>query len=194
MEEKLDGLMALLASRQAGNGASSSESSSAPSQPTTLSLPEADAQAFTHPFASSVSSITSSLPHSLRAQPLIGFNAFVFPNFDPFQDVISKGIVEFRQAEESIRFFQSKASRFPFVLVPPKMALDSLRREKPFLLLSILCSAASSDEKLQSQLELELRESLSRRVIVNGEKSLDLLQGVLVYLTWCVSHAQKRNA
>lgn len=74
------------------------------------------------------------------------------------------------------------------------MTLDSLRREKPFLLLSILSSAASSNEKLQSQLELELRESLSRRVIVHGEKSLDLLQGVLVYLTWCVSRVQKRNA
>jgi hypothetical protein len=189
MEEKLDGLMALLTSRQAGKDATPLESSSTPSQPTTVSLPAADAQAFTHPFVSSVSSISSSRPDNFRAQqPLSAFNGFSFPNFDPFQDVISKGIVEFGQAEESIRFFQSKASHFPFVLVPPKMTLDSLRREKPFLLLSILSCAASSNEKLQDQLELELRESLSRRVIVNGEKSLDLLQGVLVYLTWYVSH------
>lgn len=83
-----------------------------------------------------------------------------------------------------MRIFQSKASNFPFVLVPPKMTLDSLRREKPFLLLSILTFAAFSNEKLQLKLELELRQSLSKRIIVDSEKSLDLLQGVLVYLAW----------
>jgi hypothetical protein len=191
MEEKLDELMAMLASRQKGEEASPSESSPAPSQPTkSLSRPDTDSQAFSHPFASSVSSLSSSRADNLKAQQPLPI--FSFPNFDPFNDVISKGILDFGQAEQSVRFFQSKSSDFPFVLVPSKMTLDSLRREKPFLLLSILSFAAFSNEKLQLRLELELRESLSKRLIVHSEKSLDLLQGVMVYLAWYESPVQKR--
>jgi hypothetical protein len=186
MEEKLDGLMALLASRQTGNAASPSESSSTPSQPpTAVSPPETELQIFTHPISSSVSSISFSRSDDFRSQQ--SMPVFSFPNFDQFNDVISKGIVSVTQAEKSIRYFQSKAPHFPFILVPPKMGLDAFRRERPFFLLSILSFAAHHNEKLQLRLELELRESLSKRVIVNCEKSLDLLQGVLVYLGWYAS-------
>ena len=186
MEEKLDGLMALLASRQAGKETSPSESSSAPSQPpAAVSPPETALQAFPHPISSSVSSVSFSRSDDFRSQQ--SMPVFTFPAFDQFNDVISRGIISTNQAEKSIRYFQSRALHFPFVLVPPKMSLDALRRERPFLLLSLLSFAAHHNEKLQLRLELELRESLSKRVIVNCEKSLDVLQGVLVYLAWCVS-------
>lgn len=183
MEEKLDGLMALLTSRQAGKEASPSESSSAPSQPpSAITPPETELQAFPHPISSSVSSVSFSRSDDFRSQQSLP--VFTFPNFDQYNDIISKGIVSTNQAEKSIRYFQSRASHFPFILVPEKMSLDAFRRERPFFLLSILSFAAHHNEKLQLRLELELRESLSKRVIVNCEKSLDLLQGVLVYLAW----------
>jgi hypothetical protein len=185
MEERLDGLMALLASKQAGEEASPSETSSAPSQPRiAVSPPETGLQAFTHPISSSVSLVSFSGSEDFRPQQSLP--VFAFPNFDQFNDAISKGLVSITQAEKSVRYFQSRASHFPFVLVPPKWTLDSLRRERPFLLLSILSFAAHQNEKLQHRLELELRESLSKKVIVHCEKSLDLLQGVLLYLAWYI--------
>jgi hypothetical protein len=184
MEEKLDGLMALLAARQAGEEASPSNTSSAPSQPPrAVSPPQTELQAFTHPISSSVSSVSLSRSENFRSQQPLP--VFSFPNFPQFNDAISKGLVSATQAEKSVQYFQSRASHFPFVLVPSKWTLDSLRRERPFLLLSILSFAAHHNEKLQLRLELELRESLSKKVIVNCEKSLDLIQGVLVYLAWC---------
>jgi hypothetical protein len=186
IEEKLDGLMALFASRQTGKEATLSASSSAPPQPTTsISLPATNSQSFLDPSASSASPLSCSRFDNPRAQQPL--SSFSFPNFDLFNDVISKGIIGIEQAEESVRFFQSKTSSFPFVIVLPKMTLDALRRDRPFLLLSIITFGAFSNEKLQIQLELELRESLSKRIIVNCEKSLDLLQGLLVYLAWYVS-------
>lgn len=183
MEEKLDGLMALLVARQSGKEASPSKSSSVASQPAPASSPsETLNQAFTHPISSSVSPVSFSRSDGSRHQHSLPL--FSFPNFDPFNDVISKGMVTFSQAEEFVRYFQSRASNFPFVLVPPKMNLDSLRRERPFFLLAILSFSAHKNEKLQDRLEIELRESLSRRIIVNCEKSIDILQGVLVYLAW----------
>lgn len=188
MEEKLDGLMALLASRQTGKEASSpsESSSSGPSQPiASISPPGTEIRAFTHPISSSVSSVSFSRSENFRPQQSLP--VFSFPNFDQFNDVISKGFVSTAQAEKSVRYFQSRASHFPFVLVPPKWTLDSLRRERPFFLLSLLSFASHHNEKLQLRLELELRESLSKRVIVHCEKSLDLLQGVLIYLAWYAS-------
>ncbi|RDL34975.1 uncharacterized protein BP5553_06906 [Venustampulla echinocandica] len=109
-------------------------------------------------------------------------------------DPISKSIISFEQAENSIQVFRSKAARFPFVLVSSQMSLDSLRRERPFLLLSILTFASQKNAKIQDQLELELKEYLSKKVIVNGEKSLDLLQGLLVYLAWgCLQELEYRR-
>lgn len=114
---------------------------------------------------------------------------FQFSNvvFDGFQDSISKGYVSFEQAELSLQAFQAQASNFPFVVVDPTIGLDILRRKRPFLLLSILTYAASWNLSLQRQLETELKASLCKKVIMDGEKSLDLLQGLLVYLNWLVS-------
>lgn len=223
MEEKLDGLLALLAQRQGGVEqvaiATPSDSSSTPSVPTPiLSLPEVDTQTYSQTFAASSSSSSprpSTLPFFPPVQASGSFATpgmwttavsqkdglgsqqmlpvFLFPNFDPFNDVISKGVIAFEHAEQSLQLFKSKASQFPFVVTPPKMTLDALRRDRPFLLLSILTVTESSNEKLQLQLELELRETLSKKVIVHGEKSLDLLQGVLVYLTWCATRIDREG-
>lgn len=100
-------------------------------------------------------------------------------------DCISKGIVSFEEVEESLKYFKSKAQAFPFVLCPEE-GVDNLRRERPFLLLAILTFAQGKNTRLQQALEHELKEGLGRRLIMNGEKSLDLLQGLLVYLAWLV--------
>ena len=66
----------------------------------------------------------------------------------------------------------------------PSKTLETLRWEKPFLLLSILVMASAKARGLQVLLEKELRELLASKVIVEGELSLDLLQGLCVYLAW----------
>jgi len=106
------------------------------------------------------------------------------PHFVGINDVIGRGIVSFEKAQACLDYFQTHVSGFPFVVVHRHTTLDLLRREKPFLLLGILAMATEMDSKLQDRLETELRENLSRRVILNGETSLDLLQGLLLYLTW----------
>ncbi|KAL2068224.1 hypothetical protein VTL71DRAFT_16322 [Oculimacula yallundae] len=111
---------------------------------------------------------------------------FMYPIFDNLQDVVSKGFITLNQADDGLRNFRSKQCAFPFVVVPSNISIDSLRRERPFLFLAIMCCVAEYNSKLQKHIELELRENLSRRILINGEKSLDLLQGILVYLTWQV--------
>lgn len=202
MEEKLEGLLSLLAAQTAAGGSLS--------QPNTTSYPS-----------------STSTPSSTRDQPDLSLfpNDMVFPsgfdfpppsargpeninlqnhnsqvsifpsfqNFDRIQDIISKGVISFAQAEEALRRFQVQGSPFPFVVVPG-MSLDALRRHRPFLLLAILAMGTEMNETLQHKIERELKEALSRKLIVSAEKSLDLIQGILVYLAWYVLSPLRRSS
>lgn len=170
MEQKLDSLYALI---------SASKDATKEATPSQVEVQSAFSFEATPPYQSAPSRAS----HRKINQQFPVFS-LPFLVFDNIQDVISKGIVSFDKAEESLQFFRKKSMHFPFVYVSPQASLDSLRREKPFLLHSILTIAAQSNLKLQKILELELREKLSNKLLVHGEKSLDILQGVLVYLGW----------
>ncbi len=92
-------------------------------------------------------------------------------------------MVTYDQAEEALRLFRETTRFFPFVVVPPQASLNSLRREKPSLLLSILAFGTKTHVKLQKALDRELREVMSKDIVFGGKKSLDLLQCALVYLS-----------
>lgn len=80
--------------------------------------------------------------------------------------------------------FRSRQSLFPFVVVLPNWNVHSMTAERPFLLLAILATASSKYPRLQRTLAAVLKDTLANRVVVRGEKDLDLLQGLLVHLAW----------
>ena len=183
MEQRLESLYALLSST---NQAKEKQAITPPppptSQVTVTAHPDLQSLNFHELFTSYITPrIFTETPKFFQQYPIWSTPHL---GFDDIQDVVSKGVVSFEQAEEFLQFFRTRACNFPFVLVSPQTSLDSLRREKPFLLLSILAFSAQDNRMLQQTLELEIREQLSRRVIVNGEKSMDLLQGALIYLCW----------
>ena len=96
-------------------------------------------------------------------------------------------MITVQSAEELIKNFKTDYASFPFVLLP-NLTIDSFRRERPFLLLSVLTLTSRKRFKLKECLEREFREVLSQRVIVDGAQSLDLIQGLLVYLAWYHAH------
>lgn len=89
-----------------------------------------------------------------------------------------------QEAEELLRVYQDVSRDYPFIYIDPTTSLETIRWEKPFLLLSVLVMTSQRARSLQVLLERELRDLLSMKVIVEGELSLDLLQGLLVYLAW----------
>ncbi|KAL4905100.1 hypothetical protein BDW74DRAFT_19039 [Aspergillus multicolor] len=80
--------------------------------------------------------------------------------------------------------FRGMASYFPFAVIPKEFTAASMAEGMPFLLLSAVASASSTYNNLQRALVEELKGTLSHRVIIAGEKDLDLLQGLLVHLAW----------
>jgi hypothetical protein len=80
--------------------------------------------------------------------------------------------------------FRGMASYFPFVRLPYSCTAASMAEERPFLLLAAVTAASSKYCHLQDALIRQFKESLSQRVVMAGEKDLDLLQGLLVHLAW----------
>jgi hypothetical protein len=98
--------------------------------------------------------------------------------------VIEQRTITRAQAEELLKVYRDRSPFFPFVYVPETATVSSLARTSPFLLLAILTSAAIKDPPLYHQLDHEFRRVLSAKIIVEGRKSMDFLQGLLVYVSW----------
>lgn len=104
----------------------------------------------------------------------------------PSRDVIDQQIVSLKLSEDLFELFVSRfASQFPIVSFGPETTFYNIRREKPTLLLSILAAAsATCSPKLFQKLNMELLEVFARKVVLGGQKSLELVQAMLIMAFW----------
>lgn len=73
--------------------------------------------------------------------------------------------------------------RFPFVYIAPTVNAQDMQRHRPFLWMNI--QAICTKSPLQCELlGRQIREYLAQKLYVELEKDLDLLQGLLAYLSW----------
>lgn len=72
---------------------------------------------------------------------------------------------------------------FPVVYIPDVMSAAYLRQQKPFLWLVIM-SLCTKDMSKQLAMEYTIRQIVSQRAVAEHEKNLDLLQGLICYLSW----------
>jgi hypothetical protein len=75
---------------------------------------------------------------------------------------------------------------FPFVRIPASLSAYDVREQKPFFFATIMLAASSRSAYDLRTTGNKLLEYLGMRMLVHGEKSLDLLQGIMVYIAWFV--------
>lgn len=90
-----------------------------------------------------------------------------------------------QQAEDALAKFRTWLPNFPFVHLPPAMTAAALRTERPFLWLSIMTFSVTSYQQHQ-YLRERVRREISERVIINHERTMDILLGLIAYLGWYV--------
>jgi len=73
---------------------------------------------------------------------------------------------------------------FPFVVTLPGVTFAELRQQKPLLVLALLMVSCRHDQPRQIAIARKLRELISYMMLIKGERSLDILQCLLVYLSW----------
>jgi hypothetical protein len=80
--------------------------------------------------------------------------------------------------------FQNSQTCFPFIYFPKDITIEVVMKDHPFLLLGILAAMSMPDVYIHQRLDAKFKRVLSEKTIERDEKSLDLLQGLLVYLAW----------
>lgn len=100
-------------------------------------------------------------------------------------DLDGKPQFNLSSAESMLANFYSKIPQLPCINLPPETGVRELAATRPFLLLAIL-SSASGSRTLQghSLYDAEFRKVLGLKFVAAGERTLDLLQGLLVYCIW----------
>ena len=76
----------------------------------------------------------------------------------------------------------------PFVTLAPKTTARQLYAEKPVLLHAIVVVAYFHDLQKQQTLVKQLMRNISERVLMDSQKSIDILQAILVFAAWYHPH------
>lgn len=71
----------------------------------------------------------------------------------------------------------------PILAIPTNLHSLELKAQQPFLWLCIMAVSLKCSTQ-QKALGLEIRRTMAYRIILEGERNLDLLQGLLVYAGW----------
>ncbi|KAK7712819.1 hypothetical protein SLS63_012313 [Diaporthe eres] len=179
LEEKLDDLVSLIRSQTAVKGPNES-----PPVPTPGSLGQQSASDGTAlPSLSSDSSpntVNTSVPSCRvwggKTNPSSGGGGTADSELDYY--------VPENEAQERLDLFRRDYPQFgPVVYIPPSVTAKELHQTRPLLWISIMaCTTRSTKES--HVIGDKVRHIVSERVVRQYERSLDLLQGLLVFLCW----------
>ncbi|KIW19182.1 hypothetical protein PV08_03476 [Exophiala spinifera] len=109
------------------------------------------------------------------------------PSSDRWPRFRALGVLE---CQAYLQHYDELIAAVPFAIRRPKLSLAAFMTRSPLLLLSIILTASSSCQILESESESLFRHILADRVVVRGQRSLELLQGLLTYLIY---HHHRHN-
>ncbi|PHH73162.1 hypothetical protein CDD82_5624 [Ophiocordyceps australis] len=109
-------------------------------------------------------------------------------------DLQGRPLFNLASAQSLLSSFSSMVQFFPCIALPHDFSIPHLAATRPFLLLAIL-AAASASKTLQGHTlyDDEFRKVLGLKYVAGGERSLELLQGILVYCAWYPFHLRPQS-
>jgi hypothetical protein len=135
-----------------------------------------------------------------------GFGAFAAPGFQPFEPqpppppprepAADSEVTGARarvtrlwpEGNEAVEFLEDyntfKGHLFPFAVVPPHLDSTQLKTEKPFFWKAIMMTACHMDGLRQMAMGNELLKEVCEAAFMRPQKTLDLLQGLMILISW----------
>jgi hypothetical protein len=103
-----------------------------------------------------------------------------------YVDVIDQRLLGMDMAAHFFRYYNEKMClHFPAVVFPPDLSIQKLRETKPTLFLSILAVASGmSHPDIHRALQKETTKAFAERIMINSDKSLELVQALLIMSIW----------
>ncbi|KAI3391487.1 hypothetical protein diail_7214 [Diaporthe ilicicola] len=185
LEEKLDDLVSLIRSQTAVKGHDES-----PPIRTPGSLGQSGSDATALPSLSSTSSPNTTVNTSNPNRPWNTTTARTNTSATAADAQLDYYVPD-NEAEERLDLFRRDFPPFgPVVYIPPTMTAKELRRTRPLLWIAVMaCTTRSTKEA--HLIGDKIRHIVSEKVVRQYERSLDLLQGLLVFLCWPHSHKKE---
>ena len=111
----------------------------------------------------------------------------ILPN-DPAGGVADRSLSAEPNDQEAelllLEFKKNMTEQFPFVVIAPDSTSKSLQNEKPLLWKAIMVAASHEKSYRQLALGSKLMEDLTTRLLLRVERSLELLQALLIFIAW----------
>ncbi|KAK1985483.1 hypothetical protein LZ30DRAFT_809594 [Colletotrichum cereale] len=190
LEKKIDGLVNLFQSQQQVQEAqgldsvktfpASEDQQLAPGAAVTIPSLH---QTSTSRTASSGTAFGTSKPNTLPAPDagLSDTNFYLVPDFS----------LSAKKAEEYLDIYRTRlVPNFPFVPIRHDITATDLYDEKRFLFWCIMQAVVPQTAAVQKAVDDWVRRYAAMHVVVLGEQSIELLQGLLVYVAWGDVHLQ----
>ena len=195
LEQKLDGLVTLLTSKQTTSQIVPVDQTSGvliPRSPLSL-----DSNASTGERSSAATQSITLDGETIALETLnssIGLPDLLPPVTAGSLSVTRPGLSQLepdKQEAESLllEFKTNLAEQFPFVVLPLDSMSQSLHQERPLLWKAIMVASSHENSHCQMTLGADLVEDLIMRLLFRAEKSLDLLQSLLVLVAWYIFSA-----
>ena len=100
-------------------------------------------------------------------------------------DVVDREVLSMTLAGELFaRYTTQMCQHLPGVVFPAGTTVSELRAAKPILFLSVMAAASSEMPGLQRILTKELMQVFAEKIIIDGQKSLELVQALHVAVIW----------
>lgn len=102
-----------------------------------------------------------------------------------FVEIVKGFRITFYEADRALNLYRSIYSPyFPFVSIPVLMTPHDLYDRSPFLFRSIVAVTTPQSPAVQAEYRIWFREYVAQHVVVNNERRLEILQGILIHLAW----------
>ncbi|KAF4988706.1 hypothetical protein FGRMN_9599 [Fusarium graminum] len=189
LEEKLEDLVTILRASQPSNGHLHS-SNAGDSSPLTNSSNIGHLTSRLESLATAAASSSSSetqprpypVPHSYGSTSTVDTHTGTSPS-SVCEDTSALAEPTPEEAEMNLNKFREWLKAFPCMILPNDMTAATLRKEKPFLWLCIM-NITSMSVAQQMKMKDRVRQEMATRIIINHERSLDCLQGLICYVSW----------
>lgn len=101
-------------------------------------------------------------------------------------DVVDRGIIDLEVARKLVNHYQTSLyPQYPQVYIP--CSADELRKSRPTLFLAVLAAGAETESaNLANALDREILQEYANRSVVQSEKSVELVQALLVSAVWYI--------
>lgn len=117
-----------------------------------------------------------------------GCSQFEHPRetLEPYADIIERGLLDMPTATKIFdHYVQNMLPYFPVIAFPNPILAQDVRTARPMLFLAILTvTAPAVKPELHPNLVIELTRQLSERILFLGEKSIEVVQAILVYTSY----------